>query len=139
MIAVGSGGLFGKGFGNATQAAGGFLPEAHTDFVFALLAEEFGFVGACLLLGLFALLVFGALGVGRRCDGMFGKLVCVGVVATWTFQIFENVGMCLSLMPITGIPLPFVSFGSSSMIVQLLTVGIVQSLAVHATRSPAGR
>ena len=110
MIAVGSGGLFGKGFGNATQAASGFLPEAHTDFAFALLSEQFGFVGAAVLIALYMVLGFSAM---------------------WTFQIFENIGMCLSLMPITGIPLPFISFGSSSMIVQLLTVGIVLSAGAH--------
>lgn len=131
LIAVGSGGLTGKGLGNATQAASGFLPEAHTDFVFALLSEEFGFVGAAGLLAGYLLLIFSSLRVAMRCEGLFGKLVVVGVVACWAFQIFENVGMCLSLMPITGIPLPFVSFGSSSMIAELATVGLVQSVAVH--------
>ncbi len=134
MIAVGSGGLFGKGFGNATQATSGFLPEAHTDFVFALLSEEFGFVGAAALLALFLVLIFGSLRVAFRCDALFGKLVVAGVVAMWTFQIFESVGMCLSLMPITGIPLPFISFGSSSMLAQLISVGLVQSVAVHRGR-----
>lgn len=134
MIAVGSGGLFGKGIGNATQAGSGFLPEAHTDFVFALLSEEFGFVGAALLIGLYLALIFASLRIAFRCETLFGKLIVVGVVAMWTFQIFENIGMCLSLMPITGIPLPFISFGSSSMIVQLLTVGLVQSVSAHANR-----
>lgn len=140
LIAVGSGGLTGKGLGNATQAASGFLPEAHTDFVFALLSEEFGFVGAAGLLALYLLLIFSSLRVARRCPGLFGKLVVVGVVACWAFQIFENVGMCLSLMPITGIPLPFVSFGSSSMIAELATVGLVQSVAAHgAAAGPSAR
>ena len=131
LIAVGSGGLTGKGVGNATQAASGFLPEAHTDFVFALLSEEFGFVGAAGLLVLYLFLIFASLRVAFRADALFGKLVVVGVVSMWAFQIFENVGMCLSLMPITGIPLPFVSFGSSSMIAQLATVGLVLSVAAH--------
>ncbi len=135
MIAVGSGGFFGKGIGNATQAASGFLPEAHTDFVFALLSEEFGFVGAVLLLVLYLLLIFSSLRIAYRCDILFGRLIIVGIVAMWTFQIFENIGMCLSLMPITGIPLPFISFGSSSMMVQLLTVGLVQSVGAHGSRA----
>ena len=135
LIAVGSGGLFGKGIGNATQAGLGFLPEAHTDFVFALLSEEFGFVGSCLLLVLFLVLIISTLRIAQRCEGVFGKLIVVGVAAMWTFQVFENVGMCLSLMPITGVPLPFISFGSSSMVAQLATVGLVQSVSSRAGRS----
>ena len=131
MIAVGSGGLFGKGFGNATQAASGFLPEAHTDFAFALLSEQFGFVGAAVLIALYMVLVFSAIRIAMRSESLFAKLTLLGIAAMWTFQIFENIGMCLSLMPITGIPLPFISFGSSSMIVQLLAVGIVLSAGVH--------
>ncbi len=128
LIAVGSGGFFGKGVGNATQSTSGFLPEAHTDFVFALLSETFGFLGALVLLALFALLMFSTVRVAIKCDSLFYKLVCVGFVGMWMFQIFENIGMCVGLMPITGIPLPFISFGSSSMIVQCLIVGIIQSI-----------
>ena len=137
LIAVGSGGFFGKGIGNATQSTGGFLPEAHTDFIFALLSETFGFAGATLLLLLYVLLIFSTIRVSIKCDSMFLKLVAVGIVGMWTFQIFENIGMCISMMPITGIPLPFISFGSSSMMVQLATVGIVQSIWRH--RASASR
>ena len=105
-IAVGSGGLFGKGLGNATQAASGFLPESHTDFVFALLAEEFGFVGSVLLLGLFAWMILSTVVLAMRIDAPFPKLVLVGCAAMWSFQVLENVGMCIGIMPITGIPLP---------------------------------
>lgn len=133
LIAVGSGGFFGKGIGNATQSTGGFLPEAHTDFIFALLSETFGFAGAIFLLLLYVLLIFSTIRVSIKCDSMFLKLVAVGIVGMWTFQIFENIGMCISMMPITGIPLPFISFGSSSMMVQLATVGIVQSIWRHRT------
>ena len=128
LIAVGSGGFFGKGIGNASQAGAGFLPEAHTDFVFALLSEEFGFVGALVLLALFALLIFSTIRVAHRCDSPFLRLVCIGIVGMWTFQLLEEVGMCIGLMPITGIPLPFISFGSSSMLIQCAAVGIVQSV-----------
>lgn len=135
MIAVGSGGFFGKGVGNATQSGSGFLPEAHTDFIFALMSEEFGFVGAALLLLLFALLIFSTIRVAYKSDSLFLRLVAVGIVGIWTFQVLENVGMCIGLMPITGIPLPFISFGSSSMLMQLANVGIVQSVWRHRSKA----
>ncbi len=130
-IAVGSGGFFGKGIGNATQSGSGFLPEAHTDFVFALMAEEFGFVGSTLLLGLFGWMLFASISLAQRVDSPFAKLILVGIVTMWSFQLLQNVGMCIGLMPITGIPLPFISFGSSSMISQLMSVGMVQSIWRH--------
>lgn len=130
-IAVGSGGIWGKGIGGASQAGSGFLPEAHTDFVFALLAEEFGFVGSCILLALFGLMIFSTLLLAQKIDLPFGKLVLVGCATMWAFQLLQNVGMCIGIMPITGIPLPFVSFGSSSMVAQLLSVGLVQSVWHH--------
>jgi rod shape determining protein RodA len=133
-IAVGSGGFFGKGIGNASQAGSGFLPEAHTDFVFALLAEEFGFVGSVALLGLFAWAIFSVIQLAQRFDSPYAKLVLSGVVMMWTFQLLQNVGMCIGIMPITGIPLPFVSFGSTSMVVQLMAAGIVQSVWRHRSK-----
>lgn len=134
-IAVGSGGFLGKGIGHASQAGQGFLPEAHTDFVFALLAEEFGFVGAMVLLALFGWLMFSVVRLAQTIELPFGKLVLVGVVAMWAFQLLENVGMCLGIMPITGIPLPFISYGASSMVVQLSAVGMVQSVYRHRTKA----
>ncbi|WP_082667264.1 FtsW/RodA/SpoVE family cell cycle protein [Tractidigestivibacter scatoligenes] len=134
-IAVGSGGLLGKGIGGATQAGNGFLPEAQTDFVFALLAEEFGFVGGVVLLGLFAWMILSTILLSMRCESMFGKLVCVGCAAMWTFQVLEEVGMCMGIMPITGIPLPFISYGATSMIAQLMAVGMVQSVWRHRQKS----
>ena len=134
-IAVGSGGLLGKGLGNASQATSGFLPEAHTDFVFATFAEQFGFLGSLVLLGLYAWMIFATLLLATKTESMFLRLVLVGCVAMWTFQVLENVGMCIGIMPITGIPLPFVTYGSSSMISQLATVGVVQSIWRHRTKS----
>ena len=133
-IAVGSGGIFGKGIGNATQSASGFLPEAHTDFVFALLAEEFGFMGAIALLALFAWMIYATLALAGRIESTFSRLMLVGVIAMWAFQLLQNIGMCIGIMPITGIPLPFISFGSTSMVVQLMAVGLVQSAWRHAVR-----
>lgn len=134
-IAVGSGGILGKGLGNATQAGNGFLPEAQTDFVFALFAEQFGFVGSIVMLGLFAWMIFSTIILAMKMDSTFSKLVLVGCVAMWTFQVLEEVGMCIGIMPITGIPLPFISFGSSSMVAQIISVGIVQSVWRHRQKS----
>lgn len=134
-IAVGSGGLFGKGIEGATQSAGGFLPENHTDFVFARLSEEFGFCGAVLLLALFAWLIFATLRLAQRLDTPYAKLVLVGIIAMWTYQLLQNVGMCIGIMPITGIPLPFISYGATSMVVQVSAMGLVQSVYLHRTKS----
>ena len=131
MVAVGSGGFLGKGFGNASQALSGFLPEAHTDFIFATFAEQFGFLGSVLLLGLFAWMIVSTVLLAMRTESTFARLVLVGCAALWTFQVLENVGMCIGIMPITGIPLPFMSYGSSSMVSQLAAVGIVQSVWRH--------
>lgn len=134
-IAVGSGGFFGKGIGMATQAGQGFLPEAHTDFVFALLAEQFGFVGASILIALYAWLIISTINLAKQTESAFGKLVLVGITSMWLFQVFENIGMCIGIMPITGIPLPFISYGASSMVIQILAVGIVQSVYRHRVKA----
>ncbi len=133
-IAVGSGGLLGKGIGNASQSGTGFLPEAHTDFVFALLAEEFGFVGAAGLLALFAWTIFATISLAQRIEQPFAKLVLTGVVTMWSFQILQEVGMCMGIMPITGIPLPFISFGLTSMVTHCLAIGVVQSVWLHRSK-----
>lgn len=134
-IAVGSGGLFGKGIGFGYQAQSGFLPEAHTDFIFGLYAEQFGFVGSVLLLLLFAWMIFATISLAMKTENLFMKFVLVGCVALWTFQVLQNVGMCMGIMPITGIPLPFLSYGSSSMISQIALIGIVQSAWRHRPRT----
>ena len=131
MIAIGSGGLFGKGFGNASQALSGFLPEAETDFIFATFAEQFGFVGSVVLLALFAWMILATILLAMKVESTFSKLVLVGCAALWTFQVLESVGMCIGIMPITGIPLPFMTYGSSSMVTQLMAVGMVQSVWRH--------
>lgn len=130
-IAIGSGGLLGKGIGNASQMLTGFLPEAHTDFIFATFAEEFGFLGSVGLLALFTWMILATVFLAMRVESPFSKLLLVGCAAMWLFQVLENVGMCIGIMPITGIPLPFMSYGSSSMISQLAAVGIVQSVWRH--------
>ncbi len=127
-IAIGSGGLFGKGLGNATQSALGFLPEAPTDFVFCTVAEQLGFVGVLALLALYAFLFHFTLQMARNTTSDFGRLIIMGVCGMWLFQILENIGMTCGLMPITGIPLPFISYGSSFMLVNFACVGLIMSV-----------
>lgn len=124
-LAIGSGGWTGTGLGQGPQTQGGFVPFQHTDFIFSVAGEELGFLGAAGLLSLLGFLVLRALLVGLRCEDPFGRLVAVGVGAWLAFQIFENVGMNLGLMPVTGLPLPFLSYGGSSMLACWLAVGLV--------------
>lgn len=127
-IAIGSGGLTGKGLGSGTQSNLNFLPERHTDFIFAVLGEELGFVGIILLLGLYLALMMVALNISVSADELFGMLVGVGIISMWLFQILENIGMTVGLMPITGIPLPFFSYGASFMVTNLAAVGVLLSI-----------
>ncbi len=127
-IAVGSGGITGKGLRSGTQSNLHFLPERHTDFIFAVLAEELGFVGAMALLALYAGLLLTALSIAASSRDLYGALIAAGIIGMWAFQVLENVGMTVGMMPITGIPLPFVSFGSSSMVTNLGAVGLLQSV-----------
>jgi rod shape determining protein RodA len=129
-IAIGSGEKTGRGVKNATQTGLNFLPEHHTDFVFASLAEERGFVGASLLLMLYLLVVWRGLRIVTLAREPFSAIVAGGLVFALLFQIFVNVGMTMGIAPITGIPLPFVSVGGSSMIANLAAMGVL--LAIHA-------
>ncbi|AXH97794.1 rod shape-determining protein RodA [Ornithinimicrobium avium] len=126
-LAIGSGGWRGAGLGLGPQTQGGLVPFQHTDFVFSVAGEELGFLGAAGLLALLGFLVLRALLVGLSCEDSFGRLVAVGVGAWFAFQVFENVGMNLGLMPVTGLPLPFLSYGGSSMLASWLAVGLVAS------------
>ncbi len=130
-IAIGSGGLLGKGLLNSTQATHGFLPEAPTDFIFCVLAEELGFVGVVALIALYVALIAISLHIARNCGNLFGMLIVCAIVGMWLFQILENIGMCCGLMPITGIPLPFVSYGSSFMVVNFVMLGLIGSVWSH--------
>ena len=136
-IAIGSGGLFGKGLFQSTQSSLGFLPEAPTDFIFCVLAEELGFVGCILLLGLYAALIAISFWVALRAEDPFGTLLVMGCVGMWVFQILENIGMTCGLMPITGIPLPFVSYGSSFMLTNFMVVGLILSVWAHRPKRKA--
>jgi rod shape determining protein RodA len=135
QIAVGSGGLIGKGLTNGTQTQGGFLPVQATDFVFATLAEELGFLGGVVLFILFTLLLWRVLVAGWRSRDAFGTLFAAGVASMILFQIIVNVGMVLGIMPITGIPLPFVTHGGASLVSMAAGLGILQSINIRQTRA----
>lgn len=150
-IAVGSGGPFGKGFGQGNQNILGFLPRtvAPTDFIFAVIAEETGFLGSLVVLGLFATVVLAGVSTALACRDGTGRLLCVGVVALIFMHTFINVAMTIGLAPITGLPLPFLSYGGSFMWVMMAATGIIQSVSVHGearkrvasvhTRAPTNR
>jgi rod shape determining protein RodA len=132
LAAVSHGGVGGTGVKNATQTLFGYLPEHATDFVFAVVGEERGFVGAAWLIALYALLLWRGLKVITKSRSTFGSLVAAGVVSMLLFQITINIGMTIGLAPITGIPLPFMSFGGSHTLTNLLAIGVLQSIHVHA-------
>jgi rod shape determining protein RodA len=131
-IAVGSGGLTGRGYLRGTQTNLDFVPEQHTDFIFTVVGEEFGFVGSVGLLALFALLIWRAVRIAFLAKDAFGTYVAAGVAAMLSLQMFVNVGMVVGIMPITGIPLPFVSYGGSSMVANAVAVGLL--LNIHMRR-----
>jgi rod shape determining protein RodA len=135
QIAIGSGGWMGKGLTNGTQAQGDFLPVQTTDFVFAILAEELGFIGAMVLFGLFALLIWRVLVAGWRSRDPFGTMFSAGMAAMILFQLVVNVGMVMGIMPITGIPLPFVTHGGASLVSMAMGLGILQSINIRQTRA----
>jgi rod shape determining protein RodA len=135
QIAIGSGGVVGKGLTNGSQSQGDFLPVQTTDFVFAILAEELGFIGAIVLFSLFALLIWRLLVSGWRARDPFGTMVAAGIASVILFQLVVNVGMVMGIMPITGIPLPFVTHGGASLVSFAVGLGIVQSINIRQGRA----
>lgn len=125
LVAIGSGGLFGKGLYQGSQIQGNFLPEHHTDFIFSVVGEELGFLGASLLLLFYLILIIRSIRIAMKAKDMFGTLLVVGVASMWMFHIVENIGMAIGMMPITGIPLPFFSYGGNSMLVNMISVGLL--------------
>lgn len=130
-IAVGSGQLWGQGYLSGMQNQMGYLPTRHTDFIFSVISEEFGFIGALLLVIALFLLIYKCFKVAQKADNAFGRYICVGVGAMLLFHTFENVGMCIGLMPVTGIPLPFISYGGTAMVTNMIAIGLVMSVAYH--------
>jgi rod shape determining protein RodA len=130
-ITIGSGGFLGRGLFQGPQTNGRFVPEQQTDFIFTVAGEELGFLGAGFILFCFFVIFFRAFMIARRTTDLFGRLVCVGVIAWFAFQTFENVGMCMGLVPMTGVPLPFISYGGSSMFANLVGFGLLQNIHVR--------
>ncbi|MFI1200148.1 rod shape-determining protein RodA [Streptomyces sp. NPDC020883] len=130
-IAIGSGGLLGQGLFHGAQTSGQFVPEQQTDFVFSVAGEELGFVGAGALIALLGIVLWRALRIARECPDLYGTVVSAGIVAWLAFQAFENIGMNLGIMPVTGLPLPFVSYGGSSMFAGWIAIGILQSIRLQ--------
>ncbi|MGH2734281.1 MAG: FtsW/RodA/SpoVE family cell cycle protein, partial [Actinomycetota bacterium] len=132
-ITIASGGVRGKGLGTEnTQTDLDFVPEQHTDFIFTAVGEQVGFVGSAALLALFALLIWRALRIAAVSRDLFGTLLAAGIAGMWGFQLFVNVGMTMGIMPITGLPLPFVSFGGSGLLTNFIAVGML--LNIHMRR-----
>jgi rod shape determining protein RodA len=134
-IAVGNGGLFGQGLFDGSQTQSGFVPEQHTDFVFTVAGEELGLAGAGVLIGLLCVVVWRALAIAAGTGDLFGRVAAAGIACWFGFQAFQNIGMCLGIMPVTGVPLPFVSYGGSSMFATMLAAGLLQNIHLRSTAS----
>lgn len=128
-IAIGNGGLWGQGLFEGSQTRAGFVPEQHTDFIFTVAGEELGLIGAGFLVLLFGILLWRALLISRRSGDIFGRVTAAGIACWLGFQTFQSVGMCLGIMPVTGVPLPMVSYGGSSLFASLLAVGLLLNIA----------
>jgi rod shape determining protein RodA len=138
LIAIGSGGKTGRG-DTSTQTENGFVPDRTTDFIFAVVGERFGFVGAAFVLSLFALLIWRALRIMTLAKNLYGSLIAGGIAAMLMFQVFVNVGVAIGIMPVTGIPLPLMSFGGSSVVVTFIAIGLLQSIYVQARLTSKSR
>jgi len=130
-IAIGSGMLTGKGFLKGTQNALAFLPEQHTDFIFSVLAEEWGFAGVLVVLLIFLLLIVWGLKIAHGCRDTFGTILAVGITAMIFWQVFINIGMVMGLMPVVGVPLPFISYGGSSVVTMMISVGVLMGISMR--------
>lgn len=131
MIAIGSGGIHGKGLLNSTQSKLRFLPESHTDFIGSVYLEETGVIGGFILLALYLIMIFQITQIGDKSKDEYGKLICYGIAAVFLFHSLVNLGMIMGIMPVTGLPLLFMSYGGSSLILSFIMLGIVQSVKIH--------
>jgi len=134
-IAIGNGGIFGQGLFGGSQTKAGFVPEQQTDFIFTVAGEELGLVGAAVIILLLGVVIWRALTIAAHAEDLFGRLAAAGVACWFGFQAFQNIGMCLGIMPVTGVPLPLVSYGGSSMFAGLMAVGLLQTIHLRTQRS----
>lgn len=131
QIGVGSGGIVGKGFLKGSQVAGGFIPESQTDFIFSVVGEEWGLLGAIFLLTLYGILIYKFINIAKTSKDIFGSMLCIGVVSTFLFSILQNIGMTIGVAPITGITLPLMSYGGSSFITSIMGIGLVLNVGMR--------
>ncbi|MCU6711096.1 rod shape-determining protein RodA [Paenibacillus sp. J5C_2022] len=131
MIAIGSGGLSGDGFLQGDMKNGGFIPYTYSDSIFVVIGEEFGFQGSAILLMLYFLLIYRMIMIAFKCYDRRASYIIIGIVSMFVFQVFQNIGMMIGLMPITGITLPFVSYGGTSLLLNMLSIGLVLSIKAH--------
>lgn len=131
IISIGSGGLSGTGFLKGVRAASGFIPEIHTDFIFAVVGEEWGLLGALFLLILYSILIYRMIKIAKESKDIIGRLICVGTASGFLFSIFQNIGMTIGLMPVAGITLPFMSYGGSSILVNFMSLGLVLNVGLR--------
>lgn len=134
MTGIGSGQLNGKGFNKGVQVQSGKVPEAHTDFIFAVIGEEFGFIGTSLLVLIYFLLIYRIIQISLRANNLFGVYICVGTVGLISLQVFQNIGMTIGLMPITGLALPFISYGGSALLTNFIALGLVLSVQMRSKK-----
>jgi len=127
-IAIGNGGIFGQGLFGGSQTKSGFVPEQHTDFIFTVAGEELGLVGSAALIALLGVVLWRALRISMNAEDLFGRVAAAGIACWFGFQAFQNIGMCLGIMPVTGVPLPLVSYGGSSMFASLMALGLLQNI-----------
>lgn len=133
-LAIGSGGMFGTGLFHGPQTNGGFVPAQQTDFIFTVAGEELGFVGSAAIIGLYGLMLWRGLRIASAAPDKFGTLVASGIVAWFAFQAFINIGMTMGIMPVTGIPLPFLSYGGSALFTAMMAVGVLESVHIRSRR-----
>ncbi len=131
ITGIGSGGIFGTGFLKGLQVSGGYIPEVHTDFIFAVVGEEWGLIGAIVLLILYGILLYRMIKAAKESKDIFGRLICAGTAAAFMFSVYQNIGMTIGLMPIAGITLPFMSYGGSSILTNFISLGLVLNVCMR--------
>ncbi|MUK90381.1 rod shape-determining protein RodA [Ornithinibacillus sp. L9] len=131
ITGIGAGQLTGAGFNQGVQVQSGKVPEAHTDFIFAVIGEDFGFIGASILITLYFILIYRIIAIALRSNSLFGVYICIGAVGLFGFQVFQNIAMTVGLMPITGLPLPLISYGGSALLTNFIALGLVLSVQIR--------
>jgi len=134
LSGIGSGQMQGAGFNQGIQVQSGRVPEAHTDFIFSVIGEEFGFIGAATLVSLYFLLIYRMINIAFKAQTLFGYYICCGCVGLIAFQVFQNIGMTIGIMPITGLALPFISYGGSALITNMIAIGLVLSVNIRSKK-----